>query len=199
MMFVNDVDLSEIAPHTWNTSGLVAGIHPGRRGDVFDGHPEMFPYEHRPESTAYIPNGMGKHYVCGAFNGGESGAFLKMCSVLAKNVQTDIKNGINAIVDDESHLNAYLVDKNYLLCGRAYGFPEAKMRGLKPAVSVMIKIISRHKEDPKYGGKKWLRGETDRRAPNTKFARVMIPVCRVVSVLIPNRKLRRHVRGYFGS
>lgn len=199
MLFVNDVDLSEIAPHTWNTSGLVAGIHPGRKGDIFDGQPDKYSYERRPESTAFVPFGKGKHYVCGAFNGGESAAFLKMCTVLAKNIQTDIKNGINACVDDESHLNAYLIDKEYLLCGRAYGFPEKKLKGLKPTVTAMVKIISRHKSDPKYGGKKWLRGETDRRAPNNGFTRFLIHVCRGVAIFIPWRKLRRRVRGYFGS
>lgn len=199
MQFINYVDLSEIAPHEWNTSGLVAGSHPGRKGDVFDGVVDSYPYERRPESTAYVPYGQGKHYVCGAFNGGKSEAFLKMCSVLSKNVRIDIENGINARVDDESHLNAYLVDKEYLLCGRAYGFPEGKMHGLNPTVLAMIKIISRHKEDPKYGGRRYLRGETDRRIKNNIFTRVLIKLCRFFAIFIPNQKIRRKVRNYFGS
>lgn len=199
MEFINDVDLSEIAPHLWHDSGIVAGVHPGKYGDVFDNQPDKFPYERRSESTAYIPFGCGKHYVCGAFNGGTSTGFLKMCAVLSKNVRIDIKNNINACVDDESHLNAYLVDKEYLLCGQAYGFPEAKLRGLSPKVLAIIKIISRHKEDPKYGGAAWLRGKTDKKMPDTAFTRMMIRVCRVVAYFIPNKNLRHKVRGYFGS
>ncbi len=196
--FINPVDLAEITPCEWH-DGLVAGSHPGRRGDVLSNNPDGFPYERRPESTAYVPFGKGKHYVCGAFNGGTSEAFLKMCRVLAKNVQTDLKKDIVARVDDESHLNAYLVDKNYLLCGRAYGFPEGKLKHVNSVEMPMVKIISRHKESPKYGGVKWLRGQTDKKMPNNVFTRnVMRPMCHVVAAIIPVKKLRSKVRTYFG-
>lgn len=199
LQFINDVDLSEIAPHEWNTSGLVAGLHPGRHGDIFKTDPDSFSYERRPESTAYVPFGKGKYYVCGAFNGGTSNAFLEMCRVLSKNVQTDIKNNINARVDDESHLNACLIDKEFLLCGRAYLFPENKLKYLKPTAREMVKIISRHKEDPKYGGKKWLRGETDKKASLTMFSPVLIFLCRIVAIFMPTRSLRQRIRNTFGS
>lgn len=159
--FYNPVDLSEITPCEWH-DGLVAGLHPGRSGDVRT-NPDDWPYERRPESTAYIPFGTGQHYVCGAFNGGTSDAFLKMCRTLAKNVRTDLDNDIIARVDDESHLNAYLVDKKYLLAGRAYGFPEDMIKKIPLRQRVMIKIISRAKDSPKYGGTQWLRGNTDKK------------------------------------
>lgn len=199
MQFINYVDLAEIAPQDWHTSGIVAGIHPGHNGDVDDGKIDGYPYERRPQSTAYIPFGHGKHYVCGAFNGGTSDGFLKMCRVLAKNVQTDLDNGIEAIVDDESHLNAYVSDKEYLLAGRAYGFPEGKLKYLRPESVAMVKIISRHKEHPKYGGARWLRGQTNRKAQNNFMSPVLIGACRVISVFIPHKKLRQKVRTYFGS
>ncbi len=199
MQFVAPVDLAEIAPQEWH-DGLIAGLHPGRSGDVMSHNPDKFLYERRPESTAYIPYGRGKHYVCGAFNGGTSDAFMNMCKVLAKNVQTDLDNGIVACVDDESHLNAYLVDKNYLLAGRAYGYPETHLKHLKPVSRAMVKIISRHKESPKYGGVRWLRGQTNRRIPDNWMVRhVLIPMCRIVSLVMPNRKYRRKVKNYFGS
>lgn len=198
MQFVNPVDLSEIAPREWH-DGLVAGIHPGRFGDIWSHDIEKFPYERRQESTAYIPVGQGKHYVCGAFNGGESGAFLQMCRTLSRNVQIDLDNSIVARVDDESHLNAYLANKNYLLCGRAYGFPEGKLRHVNTVELPMIKIISRHKDDPKYGGTKWLRGQTDKKIPNNWFTRnIMRPLCRVVAIFVPNHKYRSFIRCYFG-
>ena len=199
MQFINYVDLAEIAPQDWHTSGIVAGIHPGHNGDVDDGNIDGYPYERRQKSTAYIPFGHGKHYVCGAFNGGTSKGFLKMCKVLAKNVRTDLKNGIEAVVDDESHLNAYVADKDYLLAGRAYGFPEGKLKYLKPGALAMVKIISRHKEHPKYGGARYLRGQSNRKIPNNFMSPILIGFCRGISVFIPNRKLRQKVRTYFGS
>ena len=199
MEFVNPVDLAEITPREWH-DGLVAGSHPGRRGDILSGNPDAFGYERRPESTAYVPYGKGKHYVCGAFNGGTSEAFLKMCRKLKKNIQIDLDNDIIARVDDESHLNAYLIDKKYLLCGRAYGFPEGKLKHVNRVEMPMVKVVSRHKEHPKYGGVRWLRGQSERKIPNNWFIRnVMIPGCKVVSVFIPSKKYRNKVKNHFGS
>lgn len=199
MKFINDVDLSEIAPHPWHTSGLVAGLHPSRYGDSLLGKVNSYPYERRPESTAYIPYGQGKFYVCGAFNGGTSSAFMEMCDVLAKNVRTDMANNINAAVDDESHLNAYLYDKDFLLCGRPYLFNEHHLKYLRKESRVMVKIISQHKDHPKWGGKKYLRGESDKKMPDTWFIHFMIGFCRFISVFIPDRMLRQKVRTYFGT
>ena len=199
MQFINPVDLAEITPSEWHC-GLVAGSHPGRHGDVLAGNPDSFGYERRPESTAYIPYGKGKHYVCGAFNGGTSVAFLEMCKVLQKNIQTDLDNNIVACVDDESHLNAYLIDKNFLLCGRAFGFPEGQLKHVNRVEMPMVKIISRHKENPKYGGVRWLRGQSERKLhDNWLIRRVLIPSCKIISLIIPVRKYRRKVRNYFGS
>lgn len=194
--FINDTDLSEIAPREWD-GGLCASLHPGRHGDIWRDTPDGFPYERRKESTACVPYGVGRHYVCGAFNGGTADAFLEMCRVLSKNVQTDIKNGINAVVDDESHLNAYLAPRDFLLCGRAYGYPEHKLKHLAPGDAVMVKIISREKNTPKYGGTQWLRGATDKKIPDSKFSYFMRGVTRAVSSLIPVRGLRRRVRGMY--
>lgn len=199
MQFINYVDLAEIAPQTWHTSGIIAGLHPAFSTDVKPGDVDKYPYERRIKSTAYVPYGHGKHYVCGAFNGGTANGFLKMCKVLAKNVRIDLDNGVEAVVDDESHLNAYIADKEYFLAGRAYGFPEGKLKYLKPRARVMVKIISRHKEHPKYGGARWLRGQTDRKAPNNFMSPFLIGFCRFVSVFIPDRNLRQKVRTYFGS
>lgn len=194
--FVNPTDLSEIAPREWD-NGLMAGLHPGREGDRNRDNPDTFPYERRPESTAYIPYGAGKHYVCGAFNGGTATAFLKMCDVLAKNVRTDIKNHINAKVDDESHLNAYLSTRDFLLCGRAYGYPEHKFRHLRPDDAVMVKLISREKNTPRYGGTKYLRGQTNKKIPDTTWTYFMRSVVRVIAVFLPVRRWRAAVRSLY--
>lgn len=194
--FVNDTDLTEIAPREWN-GGLAASLHPGREGDLWRDTPDRFPYERRPASTAYVPFGAGRHYVCGAFNGGTSAAFLKMCGVLAKNVRTDLKNGINAVFDDESHLNAYLVNRDFLLLGRAYGYPERMLKHLNAANAVMVKIISREKNTPKYGGTKWLRGATDKKIPDSKISYVMRTIVRGVASVVPVRAWRRKLRSMY--
>lgn len=71
-MFYNPVHLSEIAPHDFD-NGLAAGLHP----HPFSDNPDTYPYERRKESTAYIPKGSGKYFVCGAFNGGKTKDYIK--------------------------------------------------------------------------------------------------------------------------
>ncbi len=200
MKFFNPTDLSEIAPHEWN-DGLVAGAHPSVLSDKYQS-PNEHCYERRPESTAYIPFGSGKHYVCGAFNGGTSEAFMKMCATLKENVQKDLDNGIIARVDDESHLNAYMTKHNYLLAGIVYGFPEKqlkRLRGAKKGYLNMVKIISRSKSNPKYGGLRYLRGLTDKKNP-TRFTLyiIMKALFRTGTWFTPNRKTRQKLRSYYG-
>lgn len=83
-----------------------------------------FPYETNPQSLAYIPANMGKHYFMGSLNGGKTFAFLKMCEVLDHNINEDLKKGIIAVWHDESHLNSYLMDKKVKLLNPSYGYPE---------------------------------------------------------------------------
>ena len=194
--FYNDVDLAEITPQEWH-DGLIAGIHPNiLTHDV--SNPDKHGYERRPESTAYVPYGKGKHYVCGAFNGGTSAGFLKMCKTLAKNIQTDLDNNIVACVDDESHLNAYLIDKKFLVCGPAYGFQDRHLKRLRPRQRTMVKIISRSKDSPKYGGTRYLREETNRKIPNNFLTPVMKTIFRFCSMFVSSRKKRHKLRSYFG-
>jgi len=194
--FYNPTDLSEIAPREWN-DGLVAGIHPSiLTHDI--SNPDFLPYERRPESTAGVPFGQGKYYVCGAFNGGTSAAFLEMCQTLMTNVQTDLNQDIIALVDDESHLNAYMVNKNLLVSSVAYGFPESHLKRLRPRQRTMVKIISRTKDHPKYGGIRYLRGATDKRMSNTFMTPILKTLFRIISGFVPNKTKRKKIRSYFG-
>lgn len=77
-------------------------------------NPDEWPYERRQESTAYIPYGKGEYYVQGAFIGGRTKDFLEMSQILAEKIQEDKKNNIMAVWHDESHLNAYIIDKTPL-------------------------------------------------------------------------------------
>ncbi|MDR2962877.1 MAG: hypothetical protein LBU90_04475 [Bacteroidales bacterium] len=193
MMFYNPTDLSEIAPHEWN-EGLVAGAHPGLlKRKIYLKNPDEHSYERRAESTAYIPFGSGKHYVCGAFNGGTSKAFVHMCEVLKENVQKDLDNGIVACVDDESHLNAYMSQHNYLFLGITYGFPEKELKHLgRSGHKNMIKIISRQKSHPKYGGLKYLRGKRNTKMSSGEY--VVLKTLKLLCGIIPVRTWRRKVK-----
>jgi len=197
MKFYNPTDLSEIAPHEWN-DGLVAGAHPRLLSYInYVRNPDEHTYERRPESTAYVPFGNGKYHVCGAFNGGTSEAFMKMCATLKENVQKDLDNGIIARVEDESHLNAYMTKHNFLFAGIAYGFPEKELKKLgRPGHKNMIKIISRSKSNPKYGGLRYLRNQTDKKLP-VGYIYVMRILFRIATWFAPSRKMRKKLRSYY--
>ena len=115
---------------------------------------DSYTYERNPKSTAYIPYGEGKYYVMGALNGGISNIYLKMCEELSRNIQIDLKNNIIALWHDESHLNKYIVDKNFLIMECNYLYPEGF---ILPEYMDNIKILMLEKENAKWGGRKYLR------------------------------------------
>jgi hypothetical protein len=199
LQFYNPTDLSEIAPAPWH-DGLVGAIYPYHNNYKWDGNPDSFGYERRPESTAYVPFGKGKHYLCGAFNGGTSAAYLEMCRILAENTRTDMANNIVARCDDEGHLNAYMADKKYLLAGRAYLFPEYAMWRMPKSQRQMIKIISRDKNSSKWGGTLWLRGASDRKIPKSFLvAMALRAVSGACRAFIKNNTQRGRIRCLFGK
>lgn len=88
---------------------------------------EKFTYDRNPKSTAYIPMGEGKVYVCGGVNGGTAEAFLAMSEEIAKNVDIDKRNKVIALWHDESHINRYIVSHDqYIMQTPAYCYPEGK-------------------------------------------------------------------------
>jgi hypothetical protein len=176
---------------------LVGSLHPTTWSKPYN--PDHFCYERRPESTAYIPFGKGKNYLCGAFNGGTADAYLQMCKILSKNVRIDLEKNIIARVDDESHMNAYMADKNYLLAGRSYLFPEGELHRIPQTQQVLVKIISRKKDSPKWGGTDWLRGATDRKMPpEHSLTPVLRVLCKILCWFVPNRQTRHKIRSFYG-
>lgn len=143
----------EVLPDEKLNNGLVMGLHPG----FADRPKNEWTYERNPESTAYIPFDSGNYYVQGCLNGGTSKAYLKLCQECSKNTHTDLDKGIVAVWHDESHLNKYILDKNPLILGCNYLWPE----NFHSEKTYDIKIIQRDKSNPVYGGVKWLRGEID--------------------------------------
>ena len=153
---------TEILPSAKN-DGLVVTDHPG----FYNKPNTLFPYERNLNSSAYIPMNKGTHYACGAFNGGETKAYLKLCKECAKIVDEDLRKNIIPIWHDESVLNKYLVDKNPLIMSVSYLYPEEKWLSLEwyknNPFRKNIKILSVDKTHPKYGGRDYLRGNIRRK------------------------------------
>lgn len=108
---------------------LVATQHPG----MWSYDVDRFTYERRPQSTAYVPYGVGKKYYAGGFNGGKPSHFLKMAEAIVENINIDFDNGIIAEWHDESHLNRYLIDTPPSIeLSPSYCFPEGANFDGKP-------------------------------------------------------------------
>lgn len=117
------------------SEGLVALQQPG----YWNKPREAFPYETNPQSTAYIPTNKGRYYVMGALNGGKTESFLGMAEDLQKNIEIDLQQNIIAVWHDESHLNAYLVDKEFKLLDPSYGYPEDWDLPFTPKIKILDK------------------------------------------------------------
>ena len=64
-------------------------------------------YERRPESRAYIAPDEGDFYYCGGAFGGNLQEVHLLAKTCRLNFEADTKNGIEAIWQEESHLNRY--------------------------------------------------------------------------------------------
>lgn len=109
-------------------SERVAVLHPGfppkKRGS----------YETRKSSTAYVANDEGVYYFAGGFHGGSKKEFLKLCSDLTKNINTDLEHNLIAIWHDESHLNRWFIDNTPTsILDVSYCYPE-NARTMDPSI-----------------------------------------------------------------
>ena len=202
IMFVGDVLPEHVLPRSdMGEGGLVAARHPYVDKNR---HPDTFPYDRNPMSSAFIPKGIGKYYLSGAFNGGAASDYLKMAGVLANNTRHDFENmnvsvrgrrGPWAHVHDESHLNRYLLDREFRALDPSFGMPERSWLRMSDEARATVQLISRDKTSPKYGGLAWLRGQTDRRV---RVNPVLKALLRVLGGLCPSRRGRRWLRSFYG-
>lgn len=113
---------------------LVACLHPG----FFDKNIEVFTYEKREKSEAYICH--GRHYFAGGICGGRADTFLHMCYEVLEKITKDLNKGILGIWHDESYWNAYLNNQydeivSYLhILTPAYLYPEGWKIPFKPKI-----------------------------------------------------------------
>ncbi|KAM8876777.1 globoside alpha-1,3-N-acetylgalactosaminyltransferase 1-like [Synchiropus picturatus] len=87
-------------------SQLSAVLH---RGYYKNTKRDSFPYERHPQSKAYIPQGEGDFYYTAAVSGGYLEEMYKMVKYCYEGTEEDAKNKIEAVWQEESHLNKYLL------------------------------------------------------------------------------------------
>ena len=99
----------------------------------------------------------------GGFNGGTTTAFKQLVDTIAHNTDIDEKNGVMAQWHDESHLNRYLYDKKPLILTPMYGYPENRVGSgaTHKEFHETHKLLIMDKSNPKWGGHKYLRGQSD--------------------------------------
>jgi histo-blood group ABO system transferase len=105
---------------------------------------EIYPYEKRKQSTAYISDENHDKYYAAAFVGGKSENFLKMAKTISERVDQDERNGIIAKWHDESHLNKYFNENPPVALSPSYMFPEELID--HPQYPFKPKIVALKKE-----------------------------------------------------
>lgn len=151
---------SEILPSAEESGLVIAELQKS-----IELNPTEYPYERNPESTAYIPIGKGSHYYTGAFNGGKTDSFLKLCFAINEATNRDLENDIIAVWHDESQLNAYLVDKKVRILPPWYVWPSYWITRKNRHM-----VIAGPEDKDLHGGHAWLRGATDKKK-KSKFMR----------------------------
>uniref|UniRef100_A0A4W6G2I5 Globoside alpha-1,3-N-acetylgalactosaminyltransferase 1, like 5 n=1 Tax=Lates calcarifer TaxID=8187 RepID=A0A4W6G2I5_LATCA len=76
---------------------------------------DQFPYERRPQSKAYIPLGEGDYYYTAAVWGGNLEEMYKLVKYCYMQSEEDAKNKIEAVWQEESHLNKYSITIHSLM------------------------------------------------------------------------------------
>lgn len=131
MKAVKPVTEAMILPRSERREELLVAAHPC----FFDKRPSQFPYDRNPRCSAFIPYWFGKVYVQGACIGGKTEAFLKMCHVLDRRTDKDLKKGIIPLWHDESHLNRYILEnKRYRYISPSFIYPEGWELPFEPVI-----------------------------------------------------------------
>lgn len=155
------------------SKGLLVVQHP----EYYNVSNREYTYDRNPESTAYIPMGKGKYYICGGINGGKSDAFIQLMKDLIRNINIDKERGVVALWHDESHINRYILDHedSYVMLSPSYCYSE----GLQ--LPFEKKIFLRDKE-------KWINID---KIKNVKYIdRIMKRIFRV------REKIKKNIKEY---
>lgn len=167
--------------------GLMVTLHPG----LYKVDRSVYEYDTNPASNACISADEGRLYFMGGFNGGTSGAYLKLIKDLDFASKQDLEKGVIARWHDESHLNKYMLDKNPLILTPEYGFPEGMPFNQQNLIEFKnrVKMMIIDKSKPKYGGHDWLRGLTEKKI--TYVQCLVLDIKRVIVTL--KRKIKNRL------
>lgn len=114
-------------------SQRVGTLHPGylyHRG----------PYENRQSSTAYVAPHEGKHYFAGAFYGGITSEFIRLCDTVLNLIKADFSRGLIAQWHDESHLNRYFINNiPTKILGLEYCYPSDWQGASQQKILALVK------------------------------------------------------------
>ncbi|XP_039363040.1 histo-blood group ABO system transferase 2-like isoform X7 [Mauremys reevesii] len=86
-------------------SDLFGTLHPG----FYAAERQSFTYERRPASQAYVPSDEGDFYYMASIFGGTVMEVYKLTKQCHEAIMVDKANGIEAIWQEESHLNKYFL------------------------------------------------------------------------------------------
>jgi GR25 family glycosyltransferase involved in LPS biosynthesis len=113
---------------------------------------DILTYEKNDKSNACIPyeQGFNYEYFTGAFHGGETSEFIKMCEVLSERIFIDERNGYIAVWHDESHINRYCYELkkagvNFGKFDPSYHVGENNIHNHK---DIKIRFVGKHKYVP---------------------------------------------------
>jgi hypothetical protein len=113
---------------------------------------DVLTYEKNNKSNACIPyeEGGTYEYFTGAFNGGETSEFIKMCEILSQRIFEDERNGYIAVWHDESHINRYCYElqKNGKKFGKFDDSYHVSDNNINSNKKINIKFLGKHKYVP---------------------------------------------------
>jgi hypothetical protein len=100
-------------------------------------------WEQNRKSLAYVPRKIRKSYFCGGVWWGNNREILLLCKTLSKNVEDDEKNNVIAKWHDESHLNWWATQNNFLIESPSYCYAQdyPQIQDLKPLIQALDKSV----------------------------------------------------------
>ncbi len=144
--FVSNFSYSDLVSNAnASPSGMVLVRHPGYFKRFFLLIPvfksRLGPWESNKNSLAFVPIFQRGHYVCGGVYWGLPAPFLKMSSLLAKNIERDESFEVRAKHNDESHLNFWKSKNAPRTVSPKWAFAAGyrNLRKIKPKIEVVHK------------------------------------------------------------
>ncbi|XP_066466670.1 histo-blood group ABO system transferase [Tiliqua scincoides] len=122
-------------------SELFGTLHPA----FYFAERDIFTYERRPDSQAYIPPEEGDFYYAGGFFGGTVAEVCKLTEMCHKAIMMDKEKNLEAVWHDESHLNKYfLYHKPTKILSPEYLWDDNIISPKKPKIKRFLTVGKNH-------------------------------------------------------